>query len=101
MLTKFLQVDTMQNVGKMSTQHLVGKEVKLMVNTQLLDEAIRQSGKRKSFLADRLNMSVQTFRLKRLNISAFNTDDVDTLCRELNIKTLTEKDKIFFAKNVD
>ena len=91
----------MQNVGKLSTQHSVGKEVNLMVNTQLLDEAIRQSGKHKSYLADKLNMSIQTFRLKRLNVSAFNTDDVETLCKELDIKTLTQKERIFFAKNVE
>ena len=72
-----------------------------MVNTQLLDEAIRESGKSKTHLAKKCNMSIQSFRLKRKNIYPFTTNDVDTLCDELNIKTLTKKEKIFFANNVD
>lgn len=72
-----------------------------MVDTQLLDEAIRESGKTKKHLAKKCNMTVQTFRLKRQNVFPFNTDDVETLCKELNISTLTRKEKIFFAPKVD
>lgn len=72
-----------------------------MVNTQLLDDAIRKSGKSRTHLAKKCNMSIQTFRLKRRNVYPFSTDDVETLCDELDIKTLTQKEKIFFAKNVD
>lgn len=72
-----------------------------MVDTQLLDAKIEQSGKRKSYLAKKCGMSVQTFRLKRLNVSPFNTDEVEALAKELDIKTLSEKDKIFFKKNVE
>ena len=72
-----------------------------MVNTQLLDEAIHESGKSKTHLAKKCNMTVQSFRLKRLNKSPFTTDDVNTLCDELDIKTLTRKERIFFAKNVE
>jgi len=72
-----------------------------MVDTQLLDEKIEQSGKSKSFLANKCGISIQSFRMKRLNLSFFNTDQVDILCSELDIKTLREKEKIFFAKNVD
>lgn len=72
-----------------------------MVNTQLLDKTIEESGKSKTFLARRCGMSIQSFRLKRLNISCFNTDEVDILCNELNIKSLRDKERIFFAKNVD
>ena len=69
-----------------------------MVDTQLLDDAIRKSGKTKSFLSDKCGMSVQTFRLKRLNISPFTTYEVEVLCNELDIKPLSRKEKIFFAK---
>lgn len=72
-----------------------------MVNTQLLDDAIRKSGKSKTHLAKKCNMSIQSFRLKRLNKYPFTTDDVEILCDELDIKTLTHKEMIFFAKNVD
>ena len=72
-----------------------------MVNTQLLDDAIRLSGRSKSYLSEKCGMSIQTFRLKRLNISHFTTDEVEALCNELGIKSLSRKDKIFFAKNVE
>ena len=72
-----------------------------MVNTQLLDFNIKQSGKSKTFLARKCGISVQSFRLKRINKSVFNTDQVDILCDELNIKSLREKERIFFAKNVE
>lgn len=91
----------MQNVDQMSTQYLVGKAVNLVVNTQLLDEAIKDAGRSKSYLADKCGMSIQTFRLKRLNVSPFTTDQVETLCEELAIKGLARRDKIFFAKKVE
>jgi len=72
-----------------------------MVNTQLLDDAIKATGKSKSFLSDKCGMSLQTFRLKRLNVSPFTTDEVEALCKELGIKELRKKERIFFAKNVD
>lgn len=72
-----------------------------MVNTQLLDEVIRQSGKSKSFLAGKCGITLQSFRLKRINRNRFNTDEVDVLCNELNIKSLRDKERIFFAKNVE
>lgn len=68
-----------------------------MVNTQLLDEAIDASGKTKKHLAGKLGMSVQTFRLKRLNQSAFDMDDVEILCNELNIKGLARRKQIFLV----
>ena len=72
-----------------------------MVDTQLLDERIEQSGKSKTFLANKCGITVQSFRLKRKNISCFNTDQVDILCNELSIRSLRDKERIFFAKNVD
>ena len=72
-----------------------------MVNTQMLEKAITDSGKTKRFLADRLGRSVQSFRLKRTNANFFNTDEVAILCDELDITKLSDKEKIFFAKNVE
>ena len=72
-----------------------------MVNTLLLDEYIKQSGKSKTFLAEKCGISIQSFRMKRINESVFNTDQVKVLCNELNINSLRDKERIFFAKNVD
>lgn len=72
-----------------------------MVDTQLLDERIAKSGKRKSYLAEKCGMSLQTFRMKRLNISPFNTDEIEALAKELDIRTMTDKERIFFKKKVE
>ena len=72
-----------------------------MVDTQLLDISIQESGKTKSYLAKKCGISLQAFRLKRKNISPFTSDEVNVLCDELDIKALTRKEKIFFSKKVD
>lgn len=69
-----------------------------MVNTQLLESRIEQSGKRKSYLAEKLGLSVQSFRLKCINKYDFTMSQVNILCKELGITSLTEKDAIFNAK---
>lgn len=72
-----------------------------MVDTQLLEDAILKSGKKKVYLADRLGISIQTLRLKIKNCYPFDTDEVAILCDEVGIKRLTDKERIFFAKNVE
>lgn len=72
-----------------------------MVDTQHLEWLISESGKSKKHLAKKLGMSVQSFRLKATNVYDFTTTQVDILCTELGIKTLSEKERTFFAKKVD
>ena len=67
-----------------------------MVNTQMLEDIIKDSGKKKSYLADKLGISIQSFRLKCDNKSDFKTNEVAVLCAELGITRLTDKEKIFF-----
>lgn len=69
-----------------------------MVDTQLLEEEIKRSGKRKSFLAEKCNCSIQALRLKIQGEYDFTTTQVDVLCTELGITSLTKKEKIFFKK---
>lgn len=69
-----------------------------MVDTQYLERLIEKSGKKKSFLADKIGTSRQYFRMKCNNKVDFTTREVDILCIELNIKKLTDKEKIFFKK---
>lgn len=68
-----------------------------MVDTQYLEEKIRASGKKKTFLAERCGISRYSLAKKLNNKSAFTVDQVSTLCRELGITKLAEKDRIFFA----
>lgn len=69
-----------------------------MVDTQYLENLIIQSGKKKSYLAQKMGCSIQSFRLKCLNKYEFKLSEVDALCTELEITDFQEKEKIFFAK---
>ena len=72
-----------------------------MVDTQLLDERISASGKKKSYLADQLGITVQTLRRKLKNEFSFTTDEVTGLCDELNITDMSEMQQLFFKRNVE
>ena len=69
-----------------------------MVDTQLLEEKIASSGKKKQKLAEACGLSTQALRLKVKGVYDFSSMQIDALCRELEIKNLTEKEKIFFKK---
>jgi hypothetical protein len=66
-----------------------------MVNTLYLEEKITASGKKKSFLAEKIGCSRQYFYKKCNNEAPFTTDDVMILCDELNITKLAERKQIF------
>lgn len=63
----------------------------------MLEERIAQSGKTKSFLAEKIGCTIQTFRNKCINNTEFKVSEVNILCDELSITRLTDKEKIFFA----
>lgn len=69
-----------------------------MVNTQLLESAIVKSGKKRSYLAEKCKCSVQALRLKIKGEYDFSSTQIDTLCKELGVTSLVEKEKIFFKK---
>lgn len=69
-----------------------------MVDTELLEQKIIESGKKIGYLANKLGISRQYFRMKCKNKADFTNRETDILCEELNITTLTEKEKIFFKK---
>lgn len=68
-----------------------------MTNTELLEAKILESGMKKSHLAKVCGLSRQGFRNCVLNKADFNGEHIKTLCQELNITKLTEKERIFFA----
>ena len=70
-----------------------------MVNTELLNSKIKESGLKKSQLCKAMGITYQTFRLKRNNAFHFTSQEVNTLCELLNITTMAEMKKIFFSKN--
>lgn len=69
-----------------------------MVNTELLNLKIKESGLKKSQLCKAMGITYQTFRHKRNNASAFTSQEVNTLCELLNISTMAEMKKIFFSR---
>lgn len=68
-----------------------------MTNLELLEAKIKQSGKKKSYLAKKVGLTPAGFRNCCLNKSEFRTSQVKILCEELNIDNAEEKEAIFFA----
>ena len=69
-----------------------------MVDTLLLEEKIKESGKKRYYLAEKLGCSIQALRLKINGVYDFTTTQADILCAELGITKLTDKEKIFYKK---
>lgn len=70
-----------------------------MNNTKLLEQKIKESGKKIKFLADAVGLSYAGFRNCVTNKAEFKSSQIDILCEELSITSLKEKEAIFFAKN--
>lgn len=68
-----------------------------MTNVELLEKKIQESGKKKGYLAEKVGMTLATFRSYCTNKYEFRTSHINILCAELNITDLREKDAIFFA----
>lgn len=69
-----------------------------MTNTELLEQKISESGKKKTYLAEKVGLSLAGFRNCVTNKAEFKASQIDTLCVELNITSLREKEAVFFAK---
>ncbi len=68
-----------------------------MTNETKLEKKIKDSGKKKGYLAKKCGLSRAGFRNCIKGDAFFNTSQVNILCEELNITTLKEKESIFFA----
>lgn len=69
-----------------------------MTDTKLLEDLISKSGKKKGFLAKRVELSRQGFRNCVINKAEFTASQIDILCEELNITSLKLRQAVFFAK---
>ena len=72
-----------------------------MTDTALLVEWIEKSGYKRAYIAKQLGLSTYGLQLKVENRSEFKPSEINALCKLLNITTLRDKDKIFFAKEVE
>ena len=68
-----------------------------MVNTELLEQKIQESGKKKGYLAARCKLSRQGFNNCKNNLAKFTYEQVRILCAELGITEVEEERAVFFA----
>lgn len=69
-----------------------------MTNTAVLEQLIKESGLKKSYIAKTIGLSRQGFKNKCENRSFFTSKEIDGLCDILKVSNLSEKERIFFAK---
>lgn len=72
-----------------------------MTNTELLYEKIKTSGLKLGFIAEKLDISYGWLKKKIEGEIAFKAYEIQILCEILNITDLEEKERIFFALNVE
>ena len=72
-----------------------------MTNTDLLKRKIEERGVKLGFLAEKLNTSYHWLKQKIENKRDFKAWEIIALCEALEITDLKERDRIFFAKNVE
>lgn len=72
-----------------------------MTNTKLLRETIKDSGLKLQAIADKLGISRFSLQLKIDNRFQFKSEEIQELCKILEITSLQEKEDIFFANEVD
>ena len=73
----------------------------MVTDTKELNRLIHESGLTKSHIANKLGISLYSFQLKRENKRQFTAEQIKTLCEILDIRSLKEKERIFFAPEVD
>lgn len=69
-----------------------------MTDTELLTSKIDESGLKRSFIAEKLGLSPYGLSKKINNENEFKGSEIKLLCQILNIKSLKEKEAIFFAE---
>lgn len=75
---------------------------KTQTNTELLNKKIEDSGYKRAYLARMIGLkSAFGFAKKVNNETEFKPSEISILCKLLDIDTLEEKDRIFFAVEVD
>lgn len=67
-----------------------------MADTQYLEKLIKASGKKKTYLADKIGCSRQYLRMKINNEADFTVNEANILCSELGVTKLSDKEKIFY-----
>ena len=72
-----------------------------MTDTNLLIKYIKKNGLKYGFIAEKLGISYHWLKKKIWNEVPFKAYEIQILCELLNITDLQEKERIFFAENVE
>lgn len=72
-----------------------------MTDTERLRKIISKSGLKYSYIAEKIGLTYQGFKNKIENKNLFNVEEVDKLCKLLDITDIYQKEEIFFAKQGD
>lgn len=72
-----------------------------MTNKDLLKDKIKERGLKLGFIVEKLGTSYAWFNKKLEGKKDFNAAEIQKLCEILGITDLEEKERIFFAKNVE
>lgn len=68
-----------------------------MTNKEKLEQAIKDRGLKKAFLAEKIGLTPAGFCNCLNNRAEFKASQINTLCDLLGITDLAEKEAIFFA----
>lgn len=71
-----------------------------MTDTKELERLIEDSGLKKNYIAKTIGLSRQGLANKIQNRSPFTSTEIKRLCELLNITSLKDKERIFFAADV-
>lgn len=71
-----------------------------MLNINLLNETIEKSGYKRSYIAEKLNLTTYGLSLKLTGCNEFKASEIYKLSELLKL-SLQERDKIFFVKQSD
>lgn len=72
-----------------------------MTDIKKLNDIIKESGLKKTYIAEQLGISKASFSAKANGKGEFKVREVIVLCKILGIRSLQEKEDIFFANSVD
>ena len=72
-----------------------------MTNTEEMRKLIKNKGLKLSYIASQIGLSPRAFTLKLENKYSFTVEEVAKLCEVLEIKSLKERDRLFFAQRVN
>lgn len=72
-----------------------------MVNTSALLNAISESGLKFQSIASELGMTRISLWRKSRNVTKFRTPEVEMLCKIIGVRTKSDKERIFYAKECD